>query len=145
MNGLAFHFPGWLRFGGKLVIHGEGSLIGIIANILLKEEGKWHFCGDWYRRCKQSRNKINPPIDGSTNLSKGYSMKATMLNGVLPQHVLYSPKPGTLCTSNIPGFGSKIVSAKRTAIAAANVGAGILAFVGDVNLEEDTLPIFAEL
>lgn len=139
------HLPGWLRSGGRLVLHGEGQLIGIIANILLKEEGKWHFCGDWYRRCKHSRNKSEDAVLPYASLPRGYSMKSTMLSGVLPHQQLYSPRPNTLSSSNIPGFGGKVVSTRLTAVAAAKVGSGLLAYIGDVNLEESTIILFGAL
>jgi hypothetical protein len=139
------HLPGWLQSGGKLVLHGEGQLIGIIANILLKEEGKWHYCGDWYRRCKHSRNKSGEAAVDHTTLPRGYSMKAAMLSGVLKKHQLYSPRPNTLSLSNIPGFGGKLVSTRLTAVAAAKVGAGLFVYVGDVNLEKSTLELIGLL
>lgn len=139
------HLEGWLRSGGRLVLHGEGQLIGIIANIILKDEGKWHFCGDWYRRCKHSRNKAPEAVVDYTTLPRGYSMKATMLSGVLPRHQVYSPRPNTLSTSNIPGFGGHVVHTRLTAVAAAKVGSGLLAYIGDVNLEEQTIELFGRL
>lgn len=74
-------------------------------------------------------------------------MKATMISGCLPEHQLYRPSPerATLSISAVPGFGGKVVSPKRTAIAAAPLGAGLFVYIGDVNAEASTLDLLAAI
>jgi len=141
LQGMFFvYLPIWIKAGGKLIMHGEGELITIMANVLLGERGKWHFCGDFYRRCKQSLNRTNPSIV-TDNFPRSYSMKSTMISGVEPRDQIYSPKPDTLSISAVPTFGGKIVSPKRTAVAAAPLGSGIVMFIGDSNLENSTIEL----
>jgi len=141
LRGMFFvYLPLWIKAGGKMIMHGEGELITIMANVLLGERGKWHFCGDFYRRCKQSLNRTNPSIP-TENFPRSYCMKSTMVSGVEPQDQIYSPKPDTLSISAVPTFGGKIVSPKRTAVAAAPLGSGIVMFIGDSNLEKRTIEL----
>ena len=141
LRGMFFvYLPIWIKAGGKLIMHGEGELISIMANVLLGERGKWHFCGDFYRRCKQSLNRTNPSI-ATENFPRSYCMKSTMVSGVEPRDQIYSPKPDTLSISAVPTFGGKIVSPKRTAVAAAPLGSGIVMFIGDSNLESRTIEL----
>lgn len=141
LRGMFFvYLPLWIKAGGNMIMHGEGELITIMANVLLGERGKWHFCGDFYRRCKQSLNRTNPSIP-TENFPRSYCMKSTMVSGVEPQDQIYSPKPDTLSISAVPTFGGKIVSPKRTAVAAAPLGSGIVMFIGDSNLENRTIEL----
>ena len=136
--------PIWIRAGGKFILHGEGSGVSIISDVLVSSHPgyrDWHFCGDFYRRCRQSLNKDNAV---TARMPSSYSMKATMLSGVQPEHQLYRPSSTrpTLSVSNVPSFGGKIVSPKRTAIAAVALGDGHYVYIGDVNCEQSTLDIF---
>ena len=139
--------PAFVKKGGKFIFHGEGSYISTMCVPTLGREvgGQWHMCGDFYRICRHSRNKTT--LVDTSSLPRSYSMKVTMLSGVKPEHQLYSPRINTVCESNIPGFGGKLVSTKRTAVAAVPVGenGGIFAFFGDVNLEVSTIELVSAL
>lgn len=57
------YLPQWVEAGGKFVLHGEGFGITVIANALLGEiGGRWHQCGDFYRRCRFSLNRSSPAV-----------------------------------------------------------------------------------
>lgn len=52
--GLFYH---WVMMGGKFLLHGEGCGAEWLLQTLTGQP--WHFCGDFYRRCKHSCNRKN--------------------------------------------------------------------------------------
>lgn len=40
----------WVQVGGRLLVHGEGDRLGQFMQTLVAKP--WHFCGDFYRKCK---------------------------------------------------------------------------------------------
>ena len=147
----------WVRFGGKLIyVHSEGEGVEWMLQTILGKP--WHFCGDYYRRCKHQGNAL-PHLsldilrgrDDSENedeeasayfegggiykMSNYINMKAAMLSGVDTTDKLYSPAEGARALSAVPGFGGHIVPAHRTGIAVARHEQGVVCYVGDVNAE----------
>jgi len=44
----------WVAYGGKLIIHGEGSYLTEMLQALVQKP--WHQCGDYYRRTRHTCN-----------------------------------------------------------------------------------------
>ena len=153
----------WIKFGGKFLVQGEGEGVSWLLQVLLSKP--WHYCGDFYRRCKHSLNvdhfshfpllcDNNDTKVGSSSIDNGdnsddetselimpssINMKAVMLSGVAPEDQLFCPKRGARCVSAVPGFGGHIIPTFRTPIAATRHGKGLVTFIGDVNAEERTI------
>lgn len=127
-------------------MNGEGDPVAMLMQLLLAKH--WHFCGDFYRRVKQRRNRTNCCIP-TDSMPKSYSMKANMLSGVDSKDQMYSPREGAMAISAFPNF-AKPVSAARTAIAVSRLDKGIVCYIGDVNAEDSTVhavgitPIFCK-
>lgn len=144
--------------GGRCLVQGEGP--GVVWLLQLLSGKPWHFCGDFYRRCKHVCNTrdfrpFSLVVDTSSQrrevvgdgdadddegregclLTRKIDMKATMLSGVDREDQLYSPKEGTRCVSAVPTFGGHIVPTFRTAVAASRLGLGLICYIGDVNAE----------
>ena len=135
----------WIRCGGKFILCAEGGCAQDMLQIMTKKN--WHFCGDYYRRCKHSLNMTEccfPLNEDDTRFPNKYSMKATMLSGVDRANQLYSPKPDTVCISAIPGFGNLPVLPFRTPTAVMNIEKGWLLYVGDANCEDQTAEIILQ-
>jgi hypothetical protein len=107
----------WIRLGGRLILQGEGC----VAKLMTDWAGtQWHTAG--YFRCQQF---LNLPLAErfGMQLLLSYSAKAVYLTGVDEACVLYvSADEDGACS-----FALK------------QVGLGILAFVGDVNAEVNTI------
>jgi hypothetical protein len=44
------HLSAWTKHGGRLLVHGEGDKLSEFMQLFLNKP--WHFCGDFYRRCR---------------------------------------------------------------------------------------------
>lgn len=94
--------------------------------------GQYHRTNVVFQAASAGRDKSQNWRDG---LVAAYSLKASFLQHVAPEHAWYASMPGATSQSRV--FGPVPVEA-QTAVAFAPVGNGWVGYTGDVNNEEGT-------
>ncbi|KAF6804871.1 triacylglycerol lipase-like protein [Colletotrichum sojae] len=126
----------YVRAGGTAIAMGMFSSFIVPANIkpfFAKAGLSWE--GGAYLRTDM---KLRPEVAGAAaeKLPMRFSMKGLLLKGVKADAIMYSPDDGSQTQSAV--FPSKKVEdTTQAAVAFAQVGAGKIGYVGDVNAETE--------
>lgn len=130
----------YVRSGGKLIFMGLFSSFSRPSNIgsLFSSLGLPWTSGDYHR----TTLKLNPDMKrfDTKSLVESYSQKALHLAHVYYDDAIYLPDGGSRIESRV--FApTRVGDQTQTPAAFTKVGEGAVAYVGDVNNEEETTPV----
>eukprot|EP00803_Ostreobium_quekettii_P000487 evm.model.scf_3152.1 EVM.evm.TU.scf_3152.1 scf_3152:7070-8269(-) len=147
----------WVNAGGLLAFAaGEGRprLLKVFQNWFGKS---WTMEGDFYRRTDHDLN-VGRPLGWMPNrrtaerLPRRCNVKACMLSRVPVEEKVYAPAPCARTHSLVPSMAGEAIDGDMCAVAVGRVGAGALAYLGDVNgvdpvgaLDEDLMATMRQL
>ena len=139
----------YVKTGGVLILGaGLGNYVnrGNLDKVLQDRFGVAWRCAS-YHRSTYFLNSANPFVAklgaGGIRLAESYSQKAVTLKHVAPEDALYLPGPTSQTESHV--FPAAPVPADECPAAIKKIGAGILAYVGDVNADEGSVILEAAL